>query len=118
MREILKVLAYFNWFTPLEIVTRRVFEGRSYSFKVHESCGWSGIQIVNMLRQQGGIKTTGYMFVNDHYMFNVPIQQARFAQYLMDRAGIPVANPMTARRQHPIRGNVRPMRFGGVWKRK
>ena len=102
VRDVLKILAYFNWITPLEIVTRRAFYGPSYSFKIPETSGWSGAGIVNMLRQQGGISTYGYMFVNDHFMFHVPREQARFAQYLMQRAGIPIMNPVqSTERNHP-----------------
>lgn len=93
MRNLLRFLAYFNWITPLEIITRRAVQGRCYSFKIPEG-GLDGGQIVKMLREQGGISSFGYMVVNGHYMFHVPLVQAEFAQYLMARAGITVANPI------------------------
>ena len=91
LREILKVLACFNWITPAEIGLRRLFGGPARTFLVHERCGWSGGSIVQVLRENG-VSSSGHMFVNDHHMFSVPSVQARYAQYLLDRAGVQVAN--------------------------
>lgn len=98
MRNILKFLAYFNWITPLEIATRRAFQGPCYSFKIPEG-GPSGGEIVRMLRKQGGVSSFGYMVINGHYVFQVPLAQAKFAQYLMNRAGVTIANPIQTNRR-------------------
>lgn len=92
-RDIAKTLVVLDWVTPLEILVRRVVSGPSRTFLIHEDCGRGGYDIVNLLRRQGGIRPWGYMFAHDHYMFQVREDAARFALYLLTRAGIPVASP-------------------------
>ncbi len=50
---------------------------------------WSGAQIERLLRSKG-IKMWGVGFANGELFFRVSRQQAAYAQYLMERAGVPL----------------------------
>jgi hypothetical protein len=99
--KILRLIAYLNWITPLEILVRRVTDGPSHAFVVPDDAGWSGGRIICMLKEQGGIRTHGHMVRGNRIVFCVPVDQAGFAQYLLDRSGISVANRVPTSRVAP-----------------
>jgi len=83
IREVLKVLAVFNWFTPVEIVVRG-----GAKIMVPEG-GCSGGQAVKILMQHG-IQTHGWMVVNSHYMFYVSPNEAERAREILKSKGVVV----------------------------
>lgn len=84
IRGILKALAIFDWFTPLEIVTHG---GSKIMFP--EGAGFNGGDAVNILRKHG-IASHGYMVVNGHYMFYVDDRDRKRAMDILRKHRIPV----------------------------
>lgn len=87
--KILEFGTIFDWISPLIAAVQDVRNGPSHTFMMHENCGWSGRAIANTLRRHG-VKTWGHMIVNHSIMITVRRKQARWAQYLLEREGIPI----------------------------
>lgn len=104
----LEVASFFDWISPLMAGIQDLLNGPSHTFLVPEACGWSGRQIEQLLRAHG-IRLWGKMVVHGSIMFTVPLTQARWAQHLLAREGIPIQNPLRgrARRTERRRGSRR-----------
>lgn len=89
--DILHLLASFDLISPICAILQNIANGPSHTFLIPEDCGWSGYQIDNLLKSYG-IKTWGLMIVNRLIMVSVRLPQARWAQYLLRREKIPIAN--------------------------
>lgn len=93
--RIFEISAYFDWISPLMACIQDVVNGPAYTFRVPEACGWSGLQIERMLHDHG-VRIWGQMIVKHTILFTVRLAQARWTQYLLQRAGIPVDNPVVS----------------------
>jgi hypothetical protein len=108
LEKLLKVVACFDWISPTASVVQNIANGPSHTFLIPQDCGWSGGQIVNLLRDRG-VQTWGHMVVNGHYMITVRQTQAAYASHLLQRAGLALgAGPATQSRKRsapsPSRG--------------
>lgn len=89
LEKILEVGTIFDWISPVLAGVQDLLNGPSHTFFVPEDCYWSGQEVANLLRNHG-IKTWGHMTVNRMRMITVRQAQAPWAQYLLDREGIPI----------------------------
>jgi hypothetical protein len=96
--DILAAGSTFDWISPLVGFAKDFLNGPSHTFLIPYSSGWSGRAISRMLGKRG-VKSWGYMVVKDTLTVSVTERQARWAQYLLDDAGIPVENPAGGVRQ-------------------
>lgn len=80
----------FDWITPLVAAIKDRVHGPAHTFLIPEDCGRSARSIENLLRDRG-IKTWGLMFAQGMIMITVRLAQAWWAQYLLERARIPIA---------------------------
>lgn len=108
--RIFEISAYFDWISPLMACIQDVVNGPAYTFRVPEACGWSGLQIERMLHDHG-VRIWGQMIVKHTLLFTVRLAQARWAQYLLQRAGISIDNPLLSSptRRRP-RARAKPQR--------
>jgi len=63
--------------------------GPSHTFLIEKNCPFSGQEIENLLTSHG-IRVWGKMIVFGEIMFTVRRAQAGWAQYLLERAGVPI----------------------------
>jgi hypothetical protein len=78
---------------PVITIVQTILNGPSHTFHVPAGCGWSGLAIERLLRDHG-VRIWGKMIFNRTIMFTVRLPQAMWAQCLLERAGIPIDNPM------------------------
>ncbi|MBI5032337.1 MAG: hypothetical protein HZB51_17545 [Chloroflexi bacterium] len=64
-----------------------------WMIQVQRYAGWSGVQIEKLLNRYG-IRVWGRGFTQDNYFFRVKERQARWAEYLLMRRGIPVTSQL------------------------
>jgi hypothetical protein len=91
--KLLEIGSSFDWITPLLAEIQDIANGPSHTILIPEASGWSGRQIGRMLRQHG-VSYWGMMIVNHTLMLTVRQKQARWADYLLQRSGIPLLNPL------------------------
>jgi hypothetical protein len=71
----------------------------TWTFWVPRDAGFSGIEIERLLTRHG-VRVWGRGFLDDSLYFHVKKRQARWAEYLLWRAGIPVVSrPFDSRNQ-------------------
>lgn len=87
MDDFLRIGSSFDWITPALAMVKDVVNRPSHTFLIPQDCGFSGREIARYLRRHG-VKTWGLMIVNHTIMLTVRMQQARYAQCLLDRAGV------------------------------
>jgi len=80
----------FDWITPVWAYIQDFLNGPSHTFLVPDDTGWSGREIERLLKRHG-VHVWGLMIVDGMIMLTVRQTQARWAQYLLQRAGIPIA---------------------------
>jgi hypothetical protein len=74
----------------------------TWTFYVDENSGWRGIEIERLLADQGvHIGSRGFAFGD--MFFNIKLDQAEWAEYLMLRAGIPVKYGLHSTRNERLR---------------
>jgi len=61
----------------------------TWTFRVSRDSSWSGADIERFLKRYGVI-VWGRRVTGDHYIFTVKVRQANWAEYLLQRRGIPV----------------------------
>lgn len=105
--KVLTFMAIFDWIGPLIAMIRDWREGAHFTFLIPRSCGWAGVEIEKLLRDMG-IETWGLMVIGDQILLTVRWAQARWAQYLLERAKISLDNgvPRDDGRDDPRRGVV------------
>jgi len=86
---LLHLLASFDLISPVLAMIQNITNGPSHTFLIPEDCGWSGRRIEHLLRSHG-VKTWGLMIINRKLRITVRLAQARWAQYLLEREGIPI----------------------------
>ena len=103
--KMLEVGAGFDWITPVASIIGNIVNGPSHTFLVpYDSSPLSGREIELKLRRRG-VKTWGLMVASGALMISVRLSQARWAQHLLEQAGVPLRNPVqTKGRRHAIRG--------------
>jgi hypothetical protein len=88
LEELLELGTIFDWISPTLSVAQDLANGPSHTFLIPQDCGWTGMEIANLLRRRG-IRTWGHMIVNSRFMITVRQPQAEFARYLLQQAGLP-----------------------------
>lgn len=96
--RLLESLTVFDWISPTIAILQNIANHPSHTFLVPVTCGWSGLQIQQLL-QRNGIRVWGRMTVNHTFMLTVRRKQAAWAQYLLQRAGIPIQHGLVERPQ-------------------
>ncbi len=83
---------------------------------VQRGTGWSGVDVERLLTQRG-VRVYGRGFAGKRLCFRVKRRQARWAEYLLERAGVPVVsgvidarNITWAKNARETRGAVVPTR--------
>lgn len=98
--KLLELGCCFDWISPVLAWIQDLRNGPSHTCLVPEDCSWSGREIQQLL-QRHGIKVWGAMIVNRTIMLTVRAKQARYAQYLFDRHGVPTLNsPRHSKTRH------------------
>lgn len=64
----------------------------TWTFAIPRDCGWTGWEIEKMLNRYG-VKVFGRGINSRELRFKVKLRQANWAEYLLLRAGIPIASP-------------------------
>ena len=102
----LEVGSGFDWISPILGFLGDAMNGPSHTFLIpYDSCPMSGREIARLLRKRG-VKSWGLMIVSGTLMVSVRLEKARWAQHLLEQAGIPVENPL------PQKGHTRSARRG------
>jgi len=93
--KLLEIGSCFDWISPALAQVQDITNGPSHTFLIPQASGWSGREISRMLREHG-VKHWGMMIVNHTLMLTVRQKQARWADYLLQRSGIPLFNPISS----------------------
>jgi hypothetical protein len=94
LERLLEIGASFDWITPLASILGDVMNGPSHTFLIpYGSSPLSGREIGWMLGKRG-VKCWGLMVVSGTLMVSVRLGQARWAQHLLEQAGVPIENPV------------------------
>lgn len=78
-----------DWISPLLGLIQDFTNGPRHTFYVARACGLSVNQIKGLLRRQG-VKVWGDMIIDDMIVFSVRQPQARWADYILRREGVPI----------------------------
>jgi hypothetical protein len=97
MRQLLEFGSMFDWITPLLSFILDVAHGPSHTFEIPRDAGWSGRDVEGLLRQHG-VKTWGLMIpaYSSSILITVRQAQARWAEYVLQRYGVPVRGGLPA----------------------
>jgi hypothetical protein len=102
----LEIGASFDWITPLASILSDALNGPSHTFLIpYGSSPLSGREIGWMLGKRG-VKCWGLMVVGGTLMVSVRLNQARWAQHLLEQAGVPSENPAPAQRKAGRQGRT------------
>jgi hypothetical protein len=105
--SLLEAGASFDWISPLASILGDIMNGPSHTFLIpYDSTPLSGREIAWMLGRRG-VKTWGLMVVSGTLMVSVRLNQARWAQHLLEQSGVPVENPLPAQRGNGRSGRKR-----------
>jgi hypothetical protein len=77
----------FDWISPLVALAQDMINGPARAFVLPRDCGWSARQIEHLLKRNG-IKIWSLLITGESIMFAVRMAQARWAQYILERAGL------------------------------
>jgi hypothetical protein len=104
--KILDFASAFDWISPALAAIQDIKNGPNHTFFIPDDCGWSSKGIARLLKRNG-VKTWGHMIVNHEIMITLSQQQAQWAQYLLEREGIPIQHGLIRRANmqagHPAR---------------
>jgi hypothetical protein len=111
---ILEAGTNFDWISPLASILGDIMNGPSHTFLIpYDSSPLSGREIAWMLGKRG-VKTWGMMVVSGTLMVSVRLNQARWAQHLLEQSGVPLENPLPAQTRRRQSGSKRtPRRASG-----
>jgi hypothetical protein len=87
--KLLELGTVFDWISPVMAAIQDRLNGPSHTFMIPDDCGWSGFQIEYLLKSHG-IRPWRRMVIKHMIMLTVRLAQARYAQYLLLRAQIPI----------------------------
>jgi hypothetical protein len=106
LKRVVEFGSYFDWITPLVAFFKDWMNRPAHTFLIPDDCGWSALEIERVLRRHG-IKTWGVMIVKGSIMMTMRLAQAHWAQYLLEREGIPIEYGLLEERSMPAdRGMV------------
>ena len=92
--KFVEVGAGFDLISPVLAIIGNVMNGPSYTFLIpHEFCPVSGHDVGRILRKRG-VKSWGRMIVSGTLMVSVRLEKARWAQQILEQAGVPIENPL------------------------
>ena len=95
--SILGIASTFDWISPVAGFMGDLMNGPSHTFLIPwAGCPLNGREIGSMLRKRG-VRYWGMMIVSGTLMISVRLNQARWAQHLLDQAGVPIENPLPSR---------------------
>ena len=80
----------FDWISPLTAAVEDVIHGPAHTFLIWHACGCAPVEIQWYLESYG-IQVWGLMVVEVYILLTVREEQAAWAEYLLDAAGVPVA---------------------------
>lgn len=83
----------FDWITPVMAQIQDIAYGPRRILMIGGGSGWSGHGISRLLTQHG-VKNWGMMIVQEHLLVSVKKKQLNWAEYLLQREGIPLLNPL------------------------
>lgn len=103
--KLIRYGAMTDWITPVGTWLMNWRNGPSVRYNIWVQEGWSALAVQQILHA-GGVKTWGLTIYGDIITFRTRTGQARYAQYLMQRAGITYAGGIgetgrVHRRQRP-----------------
>jgi hypothetical protein len=107
--QLLKLGMVFDWIRPVAALVQNLVNGPSHVFAIPEQAGWSGADIERLLARYG-ISIWGRMVINGCLVFSVRQAQARWAEYVLQRAGLPIVSGRTgkeAKRSRRPPGNLK-----------
>jgi len=119
IEQLFKFAIMFDWVSPILAVVQNVVNGPTHVFAIPKAVGWSGTDLEQLLRRYG-ISTWGRMIINDCFVFSVRQSQARWAEYVLQRAGLPIMNGRVRARNGATRQSAqgsatnKPARPGGT----
>jgi hypothetical protein len=104
---ILEAGASFDWISPLASILGDIMNGPSHTFLIpYDSSPLSGREIAWLLGKRG-VKTWGLMVVSGTLLVSVRLNQARWAQHLLEQSGVPLENPLPAQTRKRQSGSKR-----------
>lgn len=83
----------FDWITPVLAQIQDIAYGPRRILMIGSGSGWSGHRIGQMLTDHG-VKNWGMMIVKGDLLVSVKKKQLKWAEYLLQREGIPLLNPV------------------------
>src|SRR5512137_2666980 len=87
--DIVAIGAGFDVISPILKIIGDISHGGGHQFVVPDTCGKSGKEVTDLLHSRS-LDTWGHMVINGSFLFTVKKKQARWAQYVLESAGIPV----------------------------
>jgi hypothetical protein len=100
INSLIRFGAMFDWITPLWTFILDFINRPSVGYNIDVNSGWSAYAIRDLLKGSG-IKIWGLTIFGSTITFRTRKAQAAYAQYLMDRVGI------------PYRGGISTQGYGG-----
>jgi hypothetical protein len=92
----LQIGATFDWISPIAALVGDMMNGPSHRFLIpYGSSPLSGREIAWMLGKRG-VKSWGHVVVSGTLTVSVRLNQARWAQHLLEQEGVPIENPLPA----------------------
>jgi hypothetical protein len=110
--RILEVGSAFDYISPIAAMIGDIANGPAHTFLIPiDSSPCTGRETATLLRRRG-VQSWGLMIVSGTLMVSVRQSQARYAQHLLDQAGIPTEGSQTAatdkrKPAHPMHGRSR-----------
>ena len=101
INKALAIGAGFDWIGPLWTFIQDYRRRPAVRYNIPADCGWHAYAIQDML-QDSGIKLWGLALYRETYVFSVRKAQARYTQYLLERAGIPYYGGIDIRGSSPV----------------
>lgn len=105
--RMLGVAASIDWITPLASVLGDLVNGPSHTFLIPYSASPLSGREIGWLLGKRGVKCWGLMVVSGTLMVSVRQGQARWAQQILEQAGVPVENPLPTQPRKDNRARVR-----------
>ncbi len=100
-------LPYIDIISPIEEIFARLQHGRMHRFYYYRTSAYNGYRVEKLLRRYG-IRVWGRQINGDRQSFVVKQKQAVWAEYVLCRAGVPLACELLDQRnaeypdQHPV----------------
>ena len=92
----LGIVAATDWITPLAGFVGDFVNGPSHTFLIpYGGCPLSGRDVGRLLGKRG-VRCWGLQVIGGTLMVSVRLNQARWAQHLLEQAGVPIENPLPA----------------------